>query len=476
MYGVDLDAQAVEVTKLSLLLKCLEGETRNSAAQQLGIERLLPTIDHNVKVGNSLVGPDFYDEFEFEPDPERPVRPFSWRDEFKSVFKQGGFDAVIGNPPYFRVEADRPESAYYRSRYTTPEFKLDIYTLFFERFIRQGFKKLGFIVPNTLLTNATDRKLRELILTKCGIDEIVNYKVRVFDQAVVHTMIIVLDEDSTNQRINITQVEEEETKIFEAVKSDFALNENAAFDIRMFGQDKQLFEKVRRNSWRMDEVCEVKQTIKSGDDKKYIHTKQLRKNFKPIIGGREINRYTVKFADRYIDYGDHLACPRNPRIFEAKEKILIRETGKTIIAAYDDTQLYVMSSLYSVLLLSQTQIDLKFILGVINSGLSQFYMQRLCFDNSSGAFVKARIFHYQSLPIPKINLKTAADKQAHDAIVAEVDELLKLHQQRAAATVPTQQQQLQRQLTQAERRLDRLVYGLYGLTQADIDQVEAALG
>lgn len=71
LYGVDLDAQAVEVTKLSLLLKCLEGETRNSAAQQLGIERLLPTIDHNVKVGNSLVDPSVFDYQLFEEETKR---------------------------------------------------------------------------------------------------------------------------------------------------------------------------------------------------------------------------------------------------------------------------------------------------------------------------------------------------------------------------------------------------------------------
>ncbi len=469
IYGVDLDGQAVEVTKLSLLLKCLEGETSASIQQALGLERVLPTIDQNIRVGNSLVETDFYDgEIDFAPGTEKAVKPFGWHDEFAAVFKQGGFDVVIGNPPYFRVEAERPESAYYRKTYKTPEFKLDIFTLFFEKFIQQGFDKLAFIVPNTLLTNATDKKLRELILAKCSIDEIVNYKVRVFDQAVVHTMIIILDSNPSNQQVKITQVEETGTKSFEATKSDFKNNDYVAFDIRMFGDEKELFEKIKAASWRLDEVCEVKQAIKSGDDKSLIHNGPPQyKNFKPIVGGKEIGRYVVKFNNRYIDYGSHLACPRNPRIFEASEKILVRETGKDIIAAFDTSQLYVMSSLYCVLALPETLVSLKFILGVVNSSMSQFYMQRLCFDNSSGAFVKARIFHYQSLPIPKLNLKIPADKKKHDDVVNLVEQLLTGYAALPTHTLAAAKEQAQAKLRHLERRLDGLVYDLYQLTEEE---------
>lgn len=274
-----------------------------------------------------------------------------------------------------------------------------------------------------------------------------------------------MDSDSSSQRIKITQVEETGTKTFEATKPDFMQNENAAFDIRMFGDEKELFEKIKAKSWRLDEICEVKQTIKSGDDTKFIHTHQLHKNFKPIVGGKEIGRYIVKFNNRYIDYGSHLACPRNPRIFEAGEKLLIRETGKDIIAAYDTTQRYIMSSLYSVLALPQTQVSLKFTLGIVNSAMSQFYMQRLCFDNSSGAFVKARIFHYQSLP--KLNLETPADRKKHDEVVGLVDQLPAGYAGLAAHKLAPAKEQAQARLRHLERRLDGLVYDLYQLTEEE---------
>ncbi|MBK7667726.1 MAG: hypothetical protein IPJ32_10525 [Sphingobacteriaceae bacterium] len=99
IYGVDLDANAVEVSKLSLLLKCMEGETEASIKQQITMfhERVLPDLDNNIKDGNSLIDTDFYDT-QIDFGYERKIKPFSWKKGFPEVFKQGGFDVVIGNP------------------------------------------------------------------------------------------------------------------------------------------------------------------------------------------------------------------------------------------------------------------------------------------------------------------------------------------------------------------------------------------
>ena len=71
---------------------------------------------------------------------ERKIKPFSWHKEFPTIYKDGGFNVVIGNPPYFRIEAERPESNYLRAKYSTAEFKLDIYTLFLARIFNGIFK------------------------------------------------------------------------------------------------------------------------------------------------------------------------------------------------------------------------------------------------------------------------------------------------------------------------------------------------
>jgi len=475
IYGVDIDANAVEVTKLSLLLKCMEGETDASIKQQITMfhERVLPDLDNNIKDGNSLIDTDIYDT-EFDLGFEKKIKPFSWKKAFPEVFKQGGFDAVIGNPPYFRIEAEKPESNYLRTVYTTPEFKLDIYTLFIEKFIKQGFKKFGFIIPNTLLTNLTDKKLRKLILDKSNIVEIINYRIRVFDQAVVHTMIIILDDNFKAKTIKITEVNPNKTESFELEKSKLLENENYSFDIRLFGANASLFDKLKKSSVILNEVCEVKQAIKTGDDKKYIHDKKSKPNYKPVIGGSEIQRYQLNYGDRYVDYGSHLACPRNPRIFEAKEKILVRETGKRITATYDDKKYYILSSLYSVLLKDQQEYNLKYILGVINSHISQFFMKALSFDNSSGAFTKARIFHYQQLPIKTINFKNTKEKNSHNEIVKQVDLLLDLNNELTDSKLQTKIEQLKQRIEHCEEKINHLVYELYELTPAEIKVIEEA--
>ena len=105
IFGVDIDAQAVEVTKLSLLLKVLEGESAETLSSNLKLfkERALPDLGDNIKCGNSLIGPDFYDLPQAAGLSEEEllrVNPFDWSAEFKTIMQGGGFDAVIGNPPY----------------------------------------------------------------------------------------------------------------------------------------------------------------------------------------------------------------------------------------------------------------------------------------------------------------------------------------------------------------------------------------
>ena len=121
IFGVDIDAQAVEVTKLNLLLKALEGETQASINQQMQLfhERVLPNLGNNIKCGNSLIGPDFYDDqLDLFPDQMKKINAFDWGQGFPDILKQGGFDAVIGNPPYVRIQTIKKiETDYYKSNY-----------------------------------------------------------------------------------------------------------------------------------------------------------------------------------------------------------------------------------------------------------------------------------------------------------------------------------------------------------------------
>ena len=165
IYGVDIDSQAVEVTKLSLLLRVLEGESEETIGKNLKLfrERALPDLGNNIKCGNSLIGPDFYkdQQMSFLDDEERyRINVFDWTSEFPAIMKSGGFDAVIGNPPYVRSinlkESDPVLWNLYRSRYQSASTReWDIYLIFVEK----GFSllkangKLGYILPNKFLNS-----------------------------------------------------------------------------------------------------------------------------------------------------------------------------------------------------------------------------------------------------------------------------------------------------------------------------------
>ncbi len=169
IYGVDLDANAVEVTKLSLLLKCMEGETEASLSAQLSLfnERILPTLESNIQCGNSLVDMDFYDgEIDFGE--ERKVKPFAWRNAFKPVFDHGGFDVVIGNPPYVRQELLGKQKEYFAKKYKVYHGMADLYSYFFEKSadLLKDNGMFSIIVANKFMRASYGLELRKWLVVQ----------------------------------------------------------------------------------------------------------------------------------------------------------------------------------------------------------------------------------------------------------------------------------------------------------------------
>ena len=126
IHGVDIDTQAVEVTKLSLLLKVLEGENEQSLAQQMTIwhERALPDLENNIKCGNSLIANDYYNTEQFSifaVEDKLNVNAFDWNNEFAQVFSEGGFDIVIGNPPLWLIRTDSSGRELWNKTYGGPK-------------------------------------------------------------------------------------------------------------------------------------------------------------------------------------------------------------------------------------------------------------------------------------------------------------------------------------------------------------------
>ncbi len=171
IFGVDIDSQAVEVTKLSLLLKVLEGENEQTLSRQLKLfrERALPDLGNNIKCGNSLIGPDFSHGQQLSLLNEEEVyriNAFDWKTEFPEAMKSGGFDAVVGNPPYVfgrdwkALNIGNDVKEYLRNHYKSSPYQLDMFSIFMEK-VSQLCKLSGWvgqIVPNVWLTNTYSDK------------------------------------------------------------------------------------------------------------------------------------------------------------------------------------------------------------------------------------------------------------------------------------------------------------------------------
>jgi len=335
---------------------------------------------------------------------------------------------------------------FYRREYPELQFKIDTYSMFLLKALKLT-KRGGtftYIIPSTFLDNFFEEKIRINLLTKTRIDRIVELNDQVFPDAVVHSMIISIIniKPELNHKISISASKSIFTE-FAEVPVDYILNQpQSALSMRNF-ENKDFLSKIAVDTVSLIDVLDIRQAIKTGNDKIYLYNSKLKDNFKPIIGGKHIGKYKIIDSGIFVDYGKHLACPRDYKIFE-QPKILIRETGSTITATYDDSGLYVLSSLYNAIL-KDKEFSLKYILALINSKLFQYMMNLLTLEKTSGAFTKARIFHYYKLPIKKI---TSTEQKP---FVEKVEMILKMKKEGIDTL-------------NLENDLDLMVYKLYKLS------------
>ncbi len=280
IYGVDIDTQAVEVTKLSLLLKCMEGETGSSITAEMRFgERILPTLDSNIKSGNSLIDMDFYDgQIDFEPVLEKKVKPFSWEKGFKDVFKQGGFDAVIGNPPYVRIQTLKDISQesidYYKKKYQSAEYgNYDLYVAFVEKGFLLLNKKglLGFILPNKFFNTDYGRGLRGFIIDQKALDKILDFgSNQVFENATTYCCLLFLN---ANKKTNFNYIKVNPALLREELNfTNLAVSEYSN-DVWSFQGENEngILTKLNFQSIKLiDLPCEISRGSSTGNDTIFI--------------------------------------------------------------------------------------------------------------------------------------------------------------------------------------------------------------
>ena len=479
IFGVDIDVNAVEVTKLSLLLKCMEGETQASIETQMKLfnDRVLPTLDNNIKSGNSLVDTDYYDE-ELDFGDEKTIKPFSWKKSFSEVFKQGGFDAIVGNPPWVSLNGKfgndilNPQAQQYLIRkYSGNTYRPNLY----EYFVHKGLELINkngyftFIVPDRLGYNEQFISLREKILRNYKVEELL-YKAP-FPGIVTDTVIFRItnrNEKDGNYKIIVGEFGK---KLQTKYAKDYLADNEKKFAYESNDESTKVLDKLFKNKRCLpfSEIIESKTGVIL-DTKQVSKEKRNNKQIK-IAKGRSIGRYSF-LENFYCEFGSNTikGGTNDIKKLGVKEKVLLRKTGFPIIATYDSSGMYPEQSLY-FLINNKTNNSLKYFTALINSNLFQFvYINKLVTNKDSTPQLKK--VDLDKFPVFVCDFKNKDEKAKHDEIVKQVDLLLKFNDELNETTFQNKIEHLQTRIEHCEERINEIIFDLYGLTKTDIATVD----
>jgi len=296
IYGLDRDSYAVEITKLSLLLKVLENESEEKIAKQLTLfhEKALPDLDNNILCGNTLVSYNIRQKFQLSDKDIRDLRPFEWNDtghKLGRIFEGGGFDMVIGNPPYIAVrKLPKIQRKYFADTYDTPSKTYDIYYLFLEVGMKLLSKKgqMSFILPHKFFTGESGRELRCFMGRRGAVKEVIHFGTnQVFEKSsTTYTCILTLS-CKKNQKFDYGRFETDGNIWNLSALEKRTVNSNTlGCDDWTFSskQTLKILDKVRRQSKRFGDITHgIFKGSSTGDDKIFVLDRVKTKNKRIMI-------------------------------------------------------------------------------------------------------------------------------------------------------------------------------------------------
>jgi type I restriction-modification system DNA methylase subunit len=421
IFGVDINAESVEITRLSLWLKTADNQSE------------LTALDRNIRCGNSLID-----------DPAvAGALAFDWKAEFDDIFQEkGGFDVVVGNPPYVRPRSvSEAEVQFLKRSFKSAENQIDLYQIFIER----GISLLGsnslfsFIVPNAFLANENSVQLRRLILENFKIDSICDCRRQVFADADVEPLIFVFEKSKQGASFG---------RYLELVSNDFVFKnnfnpldfhntKNNNFVVTLDEKAKAVFDKVKSTSKPLSDFYEVITGVKEyqvgkgtppqtqADRDNSVFNSNFEKDgtFLKELRGKNVKRYRIEWTDEYLSYGPWIAEPRESRFFEG-EKLLIRQIpGKEhLIVAFTSDYYVVDQTAFIAKKKPQIEINSLYTLCLLNSKL-MFWFFRNENNEFDELFPKIKAKEFKSLPIKELS----PDSQA--PFISAADKMLALHRE-----------------------------------------------
>jgi tRNA1(Val) A37 N6-methylase TrmN6 len=397
IYGVDINEESIEIAKLSLWLR---------TAQQ---GRKLSNLSNNIKCGNSLI-----DDPAVAGD-----KAFNWQNEFPEVFAKGGFDVVIGNPPYVDIKAlDNLIVKDLFKNYQTAENRINLYSIFIEKgfYILKDKGILSFINPNSILVNSSYKSIRKFLIN--DMTRIVKLPDAVFEDATVETIIFEFQKKSNVRNLEAIIYDKSETMSFidssrakSIDKESWKLNEDFNFNIFISDEQLRLINRIEVDSKKLGNIADFtlgitpydkyrghsEETIKN---REFHSLTKIDKNYKPLITGENINRYFISNTIKeFINYGDWLGAARDERFFK-DDRILVRQivsgNPPRIFAGFTNEELYFTQIGFGII---PKSINIKYLIGILNSNLINFYHKYRFLDLEKVLFQKILIANCKSLPI-----------------------------------------------------------------------------
>lgn len=487
IYGVDVDPQAVEVAQLSLYLKLLEEEsTATARTYQLEFHTtLLPSLAKNIVAGNSLIEPDIADgELLQDPAMEQALNPMIIRDRFPKVMESGGFDAIVGNPPYVRPHnLSQVEKEYFWKHYTTFTHKSDLYCCFIERstqLLREG-GLFSYIVSHGWLRLNSFQALRRHILDNYSVRAITELPYKVFEDAQVETCIMLLEKNSSETRLRskievlegrLTEKGAEWSRLSTIPQKAFEASFQNVFDLSI-APIPEAIKRIMRAGPTIGELYTIVFGLKTADDEKFLHHQEgLHREDRPLLRGDDVKRYGYDYKGEFVWYvprrmREHrkTARPGDPERFE-QPKVLVKDTSKDFACTYDDENFYVKDVLIVIPRDNDaTAPDLRFLAGVINSKALRFYYR------STFKTIHVQNEELASLPLPRISRST---ELLQGSLVRLVGQMLTARRSLASSSTERDVAFYQRKSEDLDAAIDECVYELYGLDDEQIGVIDAA--
>ncbi|MBP0612324.1 N-6 DNA methylase [Chryseobacterium sp. cx-311] len=391
LFGVDLNEESVEIAKLSLWLRTAEPN------------RKLNSLNDNIKCGNSLI-----DDAEIAGD-----KAFSWEQEFPQVFAKGGFDVVIGNPPYVNIyNMSTSDRDYFNSSndYHSTYLKYDLYVLFLEKGLKilviNGV--LGYIIPSVILSVPYGKNIRESIIKENSLDQIIDFSgYKVFSDAMVDSCILLITKEVRADNIikifkpnkNIINFQNNYTEINQ---KKFLLTDSFQFRLELNSSSMSIINKIISSSISLESIYYVSKGIVafSKVDKRvkndFLFNSLIDEKCKPYLEGKDVQRYAINFDNKYLQYDESIMSrPTFPEL-HTHSKILVRAISDGLNATYDDKGYFIDQKLIicskrfdiekfiapakrpkSPHLNGTNNVDDLSILSLLNSQLYQFYYKKM---------------------------------------------------------------------------------------------------